>query len=164
MNILRTIPILPLVLLAGSVYAQGPGNGHAGAGLLPLPVNRIVGLWDVSMTIGPCQGGPTQTFKALNTYHAGGTLTDRNTFAPGARASGQGVWSHQGNGQYKSRFQFYRFLPDGSFDGVQDIRTTMILNRLATEYTNTVRAKVLNADGSVRVELCGSGSARRVAL
>jgi hypothetical protein len=153
-----------LTALAGPVFATQPQSSQFASGLLPLPANRIVGLWDMTVTVGPCAGGPTQTFKALNTFHAGGTLSDRNTLPGAARASGQGIWNFVGNHQYRTRFQFYRFQPDGSFDGTQDVRTTIVLNRAANAFDVSVRADALNADGSLRVALCGSGNGTRVSL
>jgi hypothetical protein len=150
------------VLHASGSKAPGPHHAPQSQGLLPVPANRIVGTWQMRATVGPCQGGPTQTFSALNTFHAGGTLSDINVLPPSARVSGQGIWELQRNGQYRTRFQFFRFLPDGSFDGVQDIRTTIVLDHRATRLSMTIQARVLNTDGSVRAQLCGSGSGERL--
>ncbi|MEO8366638.1 MAG: hypothetical protein ABI538_10570 [Pseudoxanthomonas sp.] len=151
-----------LSLLAASASAQSLDPTRTG--LLPVPANRIVGLWHVSVRIGPCLGGPTQTFLALANYHAGGTLSDANTMPPAARGPGQGIWSFQGRNQYQSRFQFYRYLPNGSYDGLQDIQGVLVLDARATHYTQTIHAQVLNIDGSVRADLCGSAAAERVAM
>ena len=141
----------------------GGKPGHA-PGLPPSAANRIVGTWRIQATVGPCQGGPTQTFEAINTFHAGGTLSDINMFPPATRVSGQGIWELQRNGQYRTRFQFFRFLPDGTYDGVQDIRTHVVLNHAATQLTKTIQARVLNVDGSVRAQLCGTSSGHRLSI
>lgn len=147
---------------ASGAQAAGPHHAQPPQGPLPVPANRIVGTWQMRATVGPCQGGPTQTFVALNTFHAGGTLSDINALPPAMRVSGQGIWELQRNGQYRTRFQFFRFLPDGTYDGVQDIRTTIVLNHRATQLSMTIQASVLNVDGSVRAQLCGSGSGERL--
>lgn len=162
MSLRRTLLALALTVLAGNVTAQQLSPGRTG--VFPVPANRIVGLWQVNVTIGACLGGPTQSFMALNNFHAGGTLSDFNVRDPSTRSPGMGIWEYQGKGQYKTRFQFYRFLPDGSFDGLQDIRTNTTLNAAGTGYSTTVSARVLNPDGSLRVELCGSANGERVAI
>lgn len=162
MNPYRTIFALTLALLAGNATAESLSTAHSG--LLPVPANRIVGLWQAQATIGPCLGGPTRTFIALNTFHAGGTMSDINAAPPTTRVSGQGIWRYQGRGQYKTRFQFFSYLPDGTYDGVRDITTTAMLNAHANQYSATVYARNLNPDGTLRVELCGNAIGKRVTL
>ncbi len=151
-----------LLTLCSAAWAQPIDPVHSGA--LPVPANRIVGLWHVTATIGPCLGGPKQTFLALANYHAGGTLSDANTMPPAARGPGAGIWSYQGSGQYSSRFQFFRYQPNGSYDGLQDITGSLTLDAAGTHYNQTIRAQALNADGSLRVELCGLATGERVSL
>lgn len=136
----------------------------ANGGVRSVPANRIVGLWHVTATIGPCLGGPKQTFLALANYHAGGTMSDANTMPPTARGPGEGIWSFQGKRAYSSRFQFFRYLPNGSYDGLQDINGSLTLDDAGTHYAQIIHAQALNADGSLRVELCGSASADRILL
>lgn len=139
------------------------------SGLLPVPANRIVGFWHAQVSIGPCAGGPVNTFLGLNTFMAGGTLSDTNTFQPTSRGPGMGVWTYLGRGRhgesrYKNHFQFARFKPDGSFDGLQDVYNDITLQADAKTWTANVHAYVLNVDGSVRVEACGSALANRITL
>lgn len=156
----RTLLALSLVLLSATSTAQQPAT----TGLPPIPANRIVGLWQVSVTVSPCAGGPARSFIAYSTYHAGGTLSDTNATPPNTRGPGHGVWQYQGGSQYTSRFQFFRYLPDGSYDGVSDIRTETTLGADGMEYSTEVRARLLNPDGSLRADLCGIGVAQRVSV
>lgn len=149
----RILFVLVLSLLAGNVAAQQP-----------VPANRLVGHWQIAVTIGPCAGGPTFSFVAFNAYHVGGTLTGTDRAPPASHGPGEGLWQYQGNGQYKTRFQFNNYLPDGSFDGVQDIRTNIILDAAGTDYSATVYAQALNPDGSLRVALCGTANGERVTI
>lgn len=160
MNLSQTTLAILLAAMTGAAAAQTPAQN----GALPVAANRIVGLWSVTVTIGPCAGGPTRTFIAYNTFHAGGTLSDTNAAPPTTRGPGQGIWQYRGRGQYKTRFQFYRYQPDGSYDGIADIRTTVQLNAHATQYTNTIYARNVNPDGSLLVELCGSAVGERVGI
>lgn len=156
-----------LVLLAGSAAASDPNPLQTGA--WPVAANRIAGYWQVKVTVGPCHGGPVNTFLGLNMFHAGGTVSDTNTFAPSSRGPGMGVWTYlgsgrRGEGRYKNHFQFPRFLPDGSFDGLQDVRNDITLQPGGKTWTGITRARVLNADGSLRVEVCGNGLANRITV
>lgn len=159
MNLHPALLAVSLALLSGNVAAQLPNPSQTGA--LPVPANRIVGLWATTVTIGPCQGGPTTTFNGASVFHAGGTLGETNTSSPTTRGPAQGIWKYQGRNQYKTRFQFFAYLPDGSFDGVRQITTTTFLNARATRYDANVRARFFNPDGSLRVELCGSVAGER---
>jgi hypothetical protein len=150
-----------LALCAGTALATPPAPGPQAL----LPANRIVGLWTVTVTNGPCSGGPQNTFTALNSFNLGGTMNDTNVHPLTTRGPGQGIWQYSGYGQYRSRMQFFRFLPaTGAFDGIVDKRETIQLNAQATQYTTTVYARILNADGSLRTELCGSAIGNRVGI
>lgn len=148
------------VLLGGTAGATAARAGD----FIPGPA-RIVGYWNVDVAVRPCidPGAPATRFLGLNMFHAGGTLSDANTFPPTARGPGMGVWSYDPlTGKYNTRMQFARFV-NGVFDGLQDVRqvATMIDN---DHYTTEVQARVLNADGSVRALLCGTAAAERVSL
>jgi hypothetical protein len=80
-----------------------------------------------------------------------------------------GVWAYVGRAldgsyQYRNHFQFARYLPDGSFDGLQDVSQEISLQADGNTATSVIDAKVLNPDGSLRVALCGSAIADRVGL
>ena len=162
MNLSRILLALLLAMPGCQALAQA-ADPHSG-GPPHFGANRIVGLWQVNVAIEPCKGGPPLSFIAYNTYHAGGTLSDTNAAPPATRGPGQGIWEYMRRGQYKSRFQFYRYLPTGAFDGISDIRTNIVLDARATRYSSTVYARVLNPDGSLRVELCGSAQAERIRI
>ena len=148
-------------LCAGPTIAASSDDIAAPQALLP--ANRIVGMWTVAVTIGRCQGGPQNTFTALNSFDLGGTMSDTNDHAATTRSPGQGIWQYSGYGRYRTRMQFFRFLPaSGAYDGIQDVRNTIQLNAQATQYTTTVYARMLNADGSLRAEFCGSAIGNRV--
>ena len=148
-------------LCAGPTIAASSDDIAAPQALLP--ANRIVGMWTVAVTTRPCQGGPQNNFTALNSYNLGGTMNDTNVHPLTTRGPGQGIWQYSGYGQYRSRMQFFRFLPTtGAFDGIQDVRNTIQINTQATQYTTTVYARMLNADGSLRTEFCGSAIGNRV--
>ena len=57
------------------------GAAHAGpdtTGALPVPANRVLGLWEASGTVTPCNGGPGPVVQVANTtvFQSGGTLVE----------------------------------------------------------------------------------------
>lgn len=165
------ISILPLVLLASAARpataadsAASPSIDDEKALQASVGANRIVGMWSVSVAIGPCGGPVTLSFRALNTFHQGRTLSDTNSASSTTRGPGQGVWTHHGRGLYDARTQFYRFQANGAFDGVQDIANEIVLDPRGRRYESTVRARALNVDGSLRAELCGTAIGERITV
>jgi hypothetical protein len=126
---------------------------------------RIIGLWSSTIDIGPCAGGPRMQLSGLNQFHAGGTLTESGSPPPGTRGPGLGVWRfNRSSNRFDARMQFIRYLPDGSFDGFTDIHRDIRLGFGGHEYTDEIVARLLNTDGSVRVELCGTATGTRVPI
>lgn len=162
MNLAQVLLATLLAATSANAAAQSPAK----IGLLPLsPSNSIVGHWQAEVTLGPCTGGPAQSFVGFNTYHAGGTLSDTGSNAPPSlRGPGHGIWQLQRNGQYKSRFQIQRFQPTGEYDGYADIRTTIVLHDRGRQYAQTIQARNFRPDGSLVVELCGNAAGRRIAI
>lgn len=158
---IRTILVFSLALMTGAATAAEPVGT---TGLLAVPANRIVGLWQMRVSVAPCTGGPSRNFIAYNTFHGGGTMSDTNAAPPSTRGPGQGVWRYMGQGLYKARFQFFRYLPDGSYDGVSDIHLGVSLAANDSQLTQDVRGHNLNPDGSLRVELCGTAVGERVGV
>lgn len=158
-NLIRTSLALAL-LVAGTAAAQPVRPSETGA--FPVPANRIVGLWNVSVTVAPCEGGPTSNLIGFTAFHAGGTITHASAAPPFALGPGQGIWRYEGHGEYTTRMKMYQFLPDGMFDGVTEVNTITSLPAQASQYNATVHALSFNADGSLRGELCGSAVGERI--
>jgi hypothetical protein len=163
MHVRHMIPSLLLLAAAGHAAAQSPARINDPAP--PSKANQIVGLWQVQVSVRPCAApaAPPIEFRAINAFHVGGTLSDINTSNPATRGAGMGIWSHLGQGLYQSRFQFPRFA-GGAFDGFQDVLTSFALAPGGDDYTAAVNARVLNADDSLRVELCGPAVGHRVSI
>ena len=158
--------LLAMCGTASAIDSGQPEAGEADKNLLASAVaNRIVGAWRVEVALGACSGGPTiVSFAAFNTFHAGGTLSDHNARPGTERSPGHGVWNHVGRGLYDTRFQFFRFLPGGALDGVQDVVQEVVLDARGRSYQSTIRARVLNVDGSLRAELCGTATGQRISI
>lgn len=163
--------LLSALLVAGlsANAAQAQSTIARPATLLFGFANRIVGHWQGQTTIGACAGGPTQTFNVLGAFNAGGTL-GYTTSMPSASASPTfGSWGYfidlaTHSLKFRARMQFFRYNPDGSPDGLQDIHRTITLSSDGQRTTENVTAEIINNDGSVRVRLCGTSTGQRVAI
>ena len=150
---------LGLVIAATAAPAGVQAHGNS-------PESRLIGTWHMSVSVGSCidPSAPSNRFFALNTFHAGGTLSDTNTFPTTARGPGQGVWSYDPRTRrYTGHMNFMRFV-NGAFDGLQDATTTMSLDGNARFLHGAIHAYMRNVDGSVRAELCGSVEGERMGV
>lgn len=162
-----------LMASAGVVHAEttqpsAPVAGEAMAIDLdkrrPAQGHRLIGVWRNEVSVAPCVGGQPMTVVNYNTYHDGGTLTEFNLQPPTSRSIGSGRWRDYGGGVFDVHFQFARFSPTGAFDGMQDIQAAIDVDPRGRRSSGVVRARVLNVDGSLRVELCGTLQGERVNL
>ncbi|NCT67893.1 MAG: hypothetical protein GXC76_09630 [Rhodanobacteraceae bacterium] len=147
------------ITTAGAADAQATIESNS-------PEARIVGMWHMYVSVGSCTdpNAPPNQFFALNTFHAGGTLSDTNSFPPTARGPGQGVWSYNHRTrQFVAHMNFMRFV-NGAFDGLQDATTTIPLGNNPRFLHGTIHAYMRNVDGSVRAELCGTVDGERVGV
>ena len=166
MNLLRTALFAALALPCLPAPAAEKSDFALIHALSRVDENRIVGLWDSRVDVGACSGGgPRRQFRAMNVFNLGGTLNDTNVFGPSSRGPGFGTWLHdRRSGKYESRMQFYRYLPDGTFDGVQDITRETTLSADGNRTDDVVYVRVLNPDDSLRLEMCGTAVATRVGI
>jgi hypothetical protein len=168
---------LPLSLLAVLAIAsatasaqQSPGR----TGSLAVPANKIVGLWDTQPSVAPC-GSPPPTGPTGRTtllFISGGTWVENPRFppsgVPGAgggvsqRSAGLGVWSYDPQTtQYTAHMQFDWYL-DGVYDGYQTVDRSILLSSDGKLASGPVRSTRYAANGSVLMELCGSGAGTRL--
>ena len=162
-----------LSLLAGPSPAANPDPGASG--LLSFRANRIVGLWTAMVSVGPCNGSPTNQILATITYHAGGTLSETNAMpiagipnmqgVPGnnQRGPGMGTWSYSPRtDQYTLDIRFNWYV-NGVYNGYQVIhRSNVLMSADGKQMGGPVHATRYFADGSKYAEFCGSESATRL--
>lgn len=144
-------------------------------GRLPVPANRIVGLWSAVVDVGPCNGSPNNRIAATIAYHAGGTLSETNVMpisgipnmqgVPGnnQRGPGMGTWRYNPRtGQYTLTIRFNWYV-NGVYNGYQSIhRDGVLLSADGKTLSGPVHATRYFADGSKYAEFCGSESATRL--
>lgn len=133
--------------------------------LSSVPANRIVGLWNAQVQLSPCSGGPSFQIRSINAFNLGGTLVDTAAGPPTSRGPGFGAWIYNHRDRtYSARMHFFRYMPDGSFDGTSDVRREISLSDDGMQASEAIVARNLNPDGTLRVELCGTATGTRVPI
>ena len=124
---------------------------------------RLVGTWDVQVTIRNCQtGAAIRTFASIGTFMSGGTALDSTSGIPQAlKTPGQGVWSYVGRNTYRFKFKSFSFDASGNFTGWTIIKHVANLNRFADEYESAGTAEVFAPNGNLIFTGCSTTTATR---
>jgi hypothetical protein len=125
----------------------------------PSPL-RLVGVWDVQVTLRDCVSGHAiATFPAMNQYSADGSQLEFGTnMPPSARYPSLGTWRFLGLHKFASEFRFFRFNPDGSYAGIQQVKRIITLSNDAHHFAT--RANVTIYDPQQRVVMTGCATER----
>lgn len=164
--LLRTAVAALACALLAPAHAEPKADFALLHALSKVSENRLVGVWESQVDIGPCTGsGPRRQFRGLNVFNLGGTMVDTNGAAPSTRGPGFGTWLYDAPSKtYRIRMLFYRYLPDGSFDGLSDIHREATLADDAQSFTDEIYVRLLNPDNTLRAEMCGSAAATRLGV
>lgn len=116
--------------------------------------SRIVGLWDVQVTVANCATGATLvSFPALHKYELGGT----GQVVPGTNPAGLSahmmIWHHVGGNHYQMAIKMYRFDPAGNRIGWSLLNNEIWIDDDDEEYFGSGIAQTFNEAG----ELIGGG-------
>ena len=121
-------------------------------------VDRIEGVWNVTVTITLCDaaGQPTDTpvpnvppISAMAMFAANGTFHDTNASNPAARSSGFGLWDRTGGRTYQFAFKFFRYDPLNLMPiGPQVVRHKVVLATDGKSYTSRGTAEWFDASGN----------------
>ena len=124
---------------------------------------RIVGTWDVQVTIRVCQtGAAIRTFASIGTFNSGGTTLDSTSGIPQSlKTPGQGVWNYIGGRDYRFKFKSFSFDASGNFTGWTIINHRATLNRWTDEYESTGTAEVYSPTGVLLFTGCATTTAVR---
>ncbi len=124
---------------------------------------RIVGTWDVQVTIRNCQNGAAiRTFPSITTYMSGGTFLESTSGIPqAAKTPGHGVWSHISRRTYRLSFKSFSFDAGGNFTGWQIIRQQVNLNRRANASESAGTLEVYAPNGTLVFTGCSTATATR---
>jgi hypothetical protein len=157
MNALNRFSSITLAVLIGVFAAQAPANAQIG----PDPNNkphhaRIVGLWDVDVTITNCATGDPlfPPFPAMHKYERGGTGQVVPATSPSALSAHMLVWSYAGNNQYQTAMKMFRFDGAGNYIGWVEVISEAEINPAGDEYEGSGVAEFFNPAGDVVATSC----------
>ena len=140
---MKLATVLLLLVLVGGLQTT------ASAQSVNARENRIVGLWDVQVTISNCDtGAPLLSFWGLHTYELGGTAQ----IVPGAKSAEVsehvGVWRYVRDNDYRLDFKEFRFDAAGNTIGWVVVRNKVSINDGATEYRGSGEAEFFDPNGN----------------
>jgi hypothetical protein len=124
----------------------------------------IEGAWESSVTLQDCRTGAVlRVFKGLTVLHRGGTASATNNLPPTSGSPAYGAWRRASiAGAFDISLRFFRFNPDGSWAGAQNLRRR-VTQLDGNTLSGTVSAEVLDTAGNILQVVCGSEAATRVA-
>jgi hypothetical protein len=157
------LALVPSIVTLLLVQACG-GSSNAVAQSAPASdADVIEGTWESTLTIRDCTSGAVlRSFKGMNTFHRGGTLSDTNNQPTVNRGPGQGVWKKGVGAGYTASFRFYRYNADGTLAGSQKVTRTTTLAADNNSTSGTISAQLLDTADVVQQTLCGTETSVRV--
>ena len=102
-------------------------SGPSTTGAIAVPANRIVGLWEATASVRPCNipTAPARDVRNNLLFHAGGTVTENPGGLPSvtgpSRSFGLGTWRYDpDNNRYTGMLRFDNYL-NGVYTGYMTI-------------------------------------------
>jgi hypothetical protein len=139
MKRLKSVIAITAAVLTGALVTQAT----AFAQISPDPQtnarhSRIVGLWDVQVTVTNCAtGAALASFPALHKYELGGT----GQVVPGTNPAGLSahmvIWNHVGGNNYQMAIKFFRFDSAGNRIGWAVLNNEISIDEDAEEYSGS---------------------------
>jgi hypothetical protein len=112
--------------------------------------SRIVGLWDVDVTVASCaNGAPIASFKALHKYELGGTGQVVPATNPASLSAHMLIWSHVADNDYLMAMKLFRFDGAGNAIGWIVLTNEVSINEAADEYAGSGIAEIFDAAGNL---------------
>jgi hypothetical protein len=156
-----------LSIPCAGVHAQSTSRSDLSAGLAPASVahsRRIEGVWDEYVTVTNCaSGAPLATFRATNMFGEGGTLSATNSNPPATSGPTFGTWWRVSrHGDFGATMRFFRYNPDGSFAGVQQVTRAIFVDPDGNTLSGTVSFEVFDANDNLLQSGCATEQGSRV--
>lgn len=146
-----------ILVTFGTVYAQISPDPQTNA-----RHSRIVGLWDVEVTVANCAtGAPMASFLALHQYHLGGTGQVVPATNPAALSAHMLIWDHIGGNDYRMSMKLFRFDAAGNNIGWVVLNNEISINEDADEYSGSGVAQFFDAAGNLLFGSCPSFAGTR---
>ncbi|MGA9342240.1 MAG: hypothetical protein WBV61_07885 [Rhodanobacteraceae bacterium] len=123
----------------------------------------IVGVWDSNVTLTNCSTGAVLAqFRGIESFIAGGSLTDTNSMPPTSRGPGSGSWWYTwGYRHFGAQMHFFRYNPDGTLAGTNLVDRDIVVASNWLTYTGTGMAQILDPAGNLLSEACVNEEAQR---
>jgi hypothetical protein len=164
-NFIAILLIILLACVAGNAGANTASGGPPGS-----PANAIVGTWEFTVQLGPCNGPLNPAFRAMTVFHMGGTLSESNAtplvgvpspWGLSQRGPAYGSWRYDPtSGRYTAQMRFYWFV-NGVLHGHQLIERQLTV--AGDQMDGTITAERHFVDGTIpTAHLCGIESGVRV--
>jgi hypothetical protein len=118
--------------------------------------SKIVGLWDVEVTVTNCAGVTLSEFLAMHKYEFGGTGQVVPAGDPTALSAHMVIWNHVSGNDYQMSIKMFRYNPAGELIGWTVLTNEIRINEAADEYAGSGIAEVFDAGGNFLVALCPS--------
>ena len=124
--------------------------------------NRIVGLWDVQVTVFNCStGAELANFDALHKYELGGTGQVVPATNPTSLSAHMSIWNHVSKNDYQLAFKMFRYDAAGNNIGWIIVRNDVSINEDANTYTGSGQAEIFDFNGNSVGMSCPSFSGER---
>ena len=171
----RTLALgMMFLLAAGGVLAWTVAASFAQEGQDPqqqaesreraAQAERIVGVWDVAVTLRDCQtGNPVGAVRARNMFIAGGTLTELNARGnPSLRTPSFGTWHVNKKGTYSAVFRYSRFDAAGTFTQTSKVTRQIQLSPDTNAFAASAFVEVFDANDNLVQTGCATEAATRL--
>ena len=156
MKRLNRVILITAAVLIGSLDTYATAFAQIG----PTPQtnarnSRIVGLWDVQVTVTNCAtGAPLTTFPAMHKYEFGGTGQVVPAGNPSALSAHMMIWSHASGNDYLMSFKMFRYDGDGHTIGWNVVTNEISINEAADEYAGSGVAEFFDLNGNLLGASC----------
>jgi hypothetical protein len=111
--------------------------------------NRIVGVWDVQVTVRNCNNGiPLFNFSALHKYELGGIGQVVPATNPTALSAHISVWKPLEKNVYQMAFKMFRFDAAGNNIGWVVVRNDVAITADGIGYAGSGRAETFDSNGN----------------
>ena len=126
------------------------------------------GVWAQVITARNCTTNeplPVPPFRALYTFHRGGTLAESVgtlSFAPGQRSDGHGTWAHAGGLTFRDRATAMILFDGGIYQAGWQVITRTITMTDADHYTSAGTSQFFDLNGQVYLTACATSAGERV--
>lgn len=124
---------------------------------------RIEGLWDEHITLLNCATGAVlNSFRSTNMFGRDGSLTAINNLPPSSNTPATGTWSNSRSGLFVAQMRGFRFNPDGSYAGFNQVSRRISVVAGSGELNGSITFQVFDANDHLLQSACGTEEGTRV--